>query len=219
MNPKLERSATASAPSEHAARGWLRHGNQPGDFHNCARCGAKTRAGHPCRSPAMKNGRCRMHGGKSTGPRTEAGLERCRQAHRKTGRYSQVQMKYRKIVLEITRCVNIAGEIVRARTKEVSASDPVQRDLCRGVTTKLVEKGDHLLHRIWAWKPFLAFAPKQAQEMYDEYLSYCRPANHPRAPRSGSPVEGRDRAALLVDLICGSVEVMSNQAMFTSPPL
>ena len=31
------------------------------------RCGAKTRTGMPCRSPAMPNGRCRMHGGKSTG--------------------------------------------------------------------------------------------------------------------------------------------------------
>jgi uncharacterized protein YjcR len=31
------------------------------------RCGAKTRAGTPCLSPAMPNGRCRMHGGKSTG--------------------------------------------------------------------------------------------------------------------------------------------------------
>ncbi len=32
------------------------------------RCGAKTRKGTPCQAPAMKNGRCRMHGGKSTGP-------------------------------------------------------------------------------------------------------------------------------------------------------
>ncbi|MEQ8608802.1 MAG: HGGxSTG domain-containing protein [Rhodospirillales bacterium] len=31
------------------------------------RCGAKTRKGSPCQSPAMKNGRCRMHGGLSTG--------------------------------------------------------------------------------------------------------------------------------------------------------
>jgi len=32
------------------------------------RCGAKTRSGTPCKAPAMANGRCRMHGGKSTGP-------------------------------------------------------------------------------------------------------------------------------------------------------
>jgi hypothetical protein len=31
------------------------------------RCGAKTRPGHPCGHYAMKNGRCRYHGGMSTG--------------------------------------------------------------------------------------------------------------------------------------------------------
>ncbi len=34
---------------------------------------ARTRAGCGCRQPAMANGRCRFHGGKSTGARTEAG--------------------------------------------------------------------------------------------------------------------------------------------------
>ncbi len=37
-------------------------------------CGAKTRAGAPCRNIPMKNGRCRMHGGGSTGPRTAPAL-------------------------------------------------------------------------------------------------------------------------------------------------
>ncbi|MDE3023163.1 MAG: hypothetical protein KGI54_15160, partial [Pseudomonadota bacterium] len=31
------------------------------------KCGAKTRSGHPCKSYALENGRCRMHGGKSKG--------------------------------------------------------------------------------------------------------------------------------------------------------
>lgn len=37
------------------------------------RCGAHCRTtGQPCRNPEMANGRCRMHGGKSTGaPRGE----------------------------------------------------------------------------------------------------------------------------------------------------
>jgi len=30
---------------------------------NVKRCGAKTRAGHPCGRYAMSNGRCRLHGG------------------------------------------------------------------------------------------------------------------------------------------------------------
>ena len=51
------------------------------------RCGATCkRTGQPCRSPAMPNGRCRMHGGTSTGARTQMGLERCRSAPRKHGR-------------------------------------------------------------------------------------------------------------------------------------
>lgn len=39
------------------------------------KCGAKTKAtGSPCRCRAVfANGRCKFHGGLSTGPRTEAG--------------------------------------------------------------------------------------------------------------------------------------------------
>ena len=48
----------------------LKNGNHSGDLGKVRQCGAKTRAGSPCRSPAMRNGRCRMHGGASTGPRT-----------------------------------------------------------------------------------------------------------------------------------------------------
>jgi hypothetical protein len=36
-------------------------------MHLSPRCGARTRAGTSCRSPAMANGRCRMHGGKAPG--------------------------------------------------------------------------------------------------------------------------------------------------------
>src|SRR5262249_38967418 len=36
-------------------------------MHLSQRCGARTRSGIPCRSPAMANGRCRMHGGLSPG--------------------------------------------------------------------------------------------------------------------------------------------------------
>jgi uncharacterized protein YjcR len=36
-------------------------------MHRSKRCLARTRGGSPCRSPAMKKGRCRMHGGTSPG--------------------------------------------------------------------------------------------------------------------------------------------------------
>jgi ribosomal protein L32 len=56
---------------------------------SCPRCGARTRSGGACKSPAMPNGRCRMHGGKSTGPRTAEGLERMRRAKTRHGKYSK----------------------------------------------------------------------------------------------------------------------------------
>jgi hypothetical protein len=59
-------------------RGRLNNGNPGGDFLAAPRCGARTRAGCGCRQPAMANGRCRFHGGKSTGPRTEGGRARAR---------------------------------------------------------------------------------------------------------------------------------------------
>jgi hypothetical protein len=36
-------------------------------MHLSCRCGARTRRGNECQSPAMPNGRCRLHGGKSPG--------------------------------------------------------------------------------------------------------------------------------------------------------
>ena len=66
----------------------LKNGNRQGNPMNAPRCGAKTRKGTSCMAPAMKNGRCRMHGGKSTGPRTKEGLERSKKANYKQGFYS-----------------------------------------------------------------------------------------------------------------------------------
>lgn len=71
-------------------RGWLRNGNPPGDWTKAPRCGAKTRQQTACQCPAMRNRRrCRLHGGRSTGPRTVAGLERSRRARWKHGAYSR----------------------------------------------------------------------------------------------------------------------------------
>src|SRR5215813_3485846 len=54
------------------------------------RCGARSkRTGKPCRGAAMPNGRCKFHGGKSTGPRTPEGLERSRRANWKHGHFSR----------------------------------------------------------------------------------------------------------------------------------
>jgi hypothetical protein len=92
---------TTQTPHE-PRRGWLRNGNRPGDFSKAARCGAKTRRGTRCQCPARPNGRCRLHGGLSTGPKTAAGIERIRQTVTKHGRYSaaakQLRKQYRALV-------------------------------------------------------------------------------------------------------------------------
>jgi transcriptional regulator with XRE-family HTH domain len=46
------------------------------------RCEAKTRAGTPCRHLARPNGRCRLHGGLSTGPKSAEGRARIAAAQR-----------------------------------------------------------------------------------------------------------------------------------------
>ena len=76
--------------------GRLKNGNRTGNPDNAPRCGARTRAGTPCKGPAMPNGRCRMHGGPSTGPRTPEGLERSRKARWKHGRYSAKTIQDRR---------------------------------------------------------------------------------------------------------------------------
>jgi hypothetical protein len=67
------------------------------------RCGARTRNGPPCRRAAMANGRCRMHGGPSTGPRTPEGLARSRRANWKHGRKSSEATARRKEAAAIRR--------------------------------------------------------------------------------------------------------------------
>jgi hypothetical protein len=63
------------------------------------RCNAKTRKGTPCqRYPlkGVKNNRCRLHGGLSTGAKTKAGKERQLVAKLKHGYYSESTIKLRK---------------------------------------------------------------------------------------------------------------------------
>jgi len=51
----------------------------------------------------MANGRCRLHGGKSTGPRTPEGLERMRRAKTKHGSYSAETLQLMRAVRALQR--------------------------------------------------------------------------------------------------------------------
>lgn len=92
-----------SEPQITRRRGWLKNNNPPGDLTNAPKCGAKTRRQTSCKAPAMKNGRCRMHGGKSTGPRTPEGLKRSRKANWKHGNYSIGAIATRLYVSQLQR--------------------------------------------------------------------------------------------------------------------
>jgi hypothetical protein len=69
--------------------------------HACPRCGARTRAGLPCKGQAMRNGRCYRHGGPSTGPRTPEGLARIRPARTTHGMRTAEMEQMRELVREL----------------------------------------------------------------------------------------------------------------------
>ena len=60
----------------------------------------------------MRNGRCRMHGGKITGPRTAAGLERSRRARGKHGLRSAEALAERRLARQAIRALR---ELCRGR--------------------------------------------------------------------------------------------------------
>ena len=79
------------------------------------RCGARTRAGTPCQRPAVKEtGRCTRHGGKSTGPRTEAGRARIAAAQTTHGRLTKAKRAAAKRNAAV-------GRQIRAELTEIEA--------------------------------------------------------------------------------------------------
>ena len=66
-------------------------------------CGARARQrnGLPCRQPSMKNGRCRLHGGKSTGPKTAQGKLNSARSNYKNGLFTNEAIAERAALREI----------------------------------------------------------------------------------------------------------------------
>ena len=68
------------------------------------RCEAKTRKGTPCQRPAHnRNGRCALHGGKSTEPKTQEGLARLTAARTIHGKYTKEKRAEAKRKAEVGR--------------------------------------------------------------------------------------------------------------------
>lgn len=81
-------------------------------------CGASRSHGRgTCKAPAMANGRCRCHGGLSTGPTSPEGRARCAAAKTKHGRETRAAREQRKALFAAIR-----AEIARyAATKKRNA--------------------------------------------------------------------------------------------------
>ena len=68
------------------------------------RCLAKTRRGTECQKPAIKGrSRCQLHGGRSTGPRTEEGRARIAAAHYKHGNRTNERLAENKALAQSNR--------------------------------------------------------------------------------------------------------------------
>ena len=81
------------------------------------RCGAKTRTtGQPCKHLARKgSGQCRLHGGRSTGPKSATALDALKAKTTKHGWFSQGAIAARKEQRALLRKLKVAVAKMRAR--------------------------------------------------------------------------------------------------------
>jgi hypothetical protein len=72
---------------------------------HCLRCNAKSkRTGHQCGKPALKSSKtqkCQFHGGRSTGPTTDAGKARQKAAVTTTGQFTKDAIERRACSMRI----------------------------------------------------------------------------------------------------------------------
>jgi uncharacterized protein YjcR len=73
-------------------------------MHLSPRCGARTRSERPCLSPAMPNGRCRMHGG------TSPGAPKGNKNALKHGRYTAEAIANRREIATLLREINALAQ-------------------------------------------------------------------------------------------------------------
>ena len=84
------------------------------------RCLAKTRRGTACQRAAYKhNGRCALHGGRSTGPRTQRGLQRISEANLKHGRQTKDKLAAQRHAAKVGR--RVMGKLKRLEQQIVDA--------------------------------------------------------------------------------------------------
>ena len=119
------------------------------------RCEARTRRGTLCQRPArLPVGRCKLHGGASTGPRTKDGLARLTEAKTKHGRFTKEKRAAARRFAETgaadARRTEGAGGLVRGPRSSVQGlAQPIQVSPAPSVVGVTVAKRDssHLRYR------------------------------------------------------------------------
>jgi len=84
------------------------------------RCLAKTRRGTACQRAAYKhNGRCALHGGRATGPKTQRGLQRISRANLRHGRQTKDKLAAQRHAAAVGR--RVMGELKRIENAIIDA--------------------------------------------------------------------------------------------------
>ena len=114
----------------------------------CIPCGASTRAGTPCKITVIfRNGRCKFHGGRSTGAKTRAGQKRQRDGYRAWLEKQRDSKAGRKRTREYTRdvariCASTLSEIVASETdRALQPVDGISLRLSGGTLVAVLPHG------------------------------------------------------------------------------
>ncbi len=163
-------------PPPPATPGPLRNGNPRGNPSLAPRCGAKNRAGDPCRAPAMANGRCRLHGGKCTGPLTEKGMADFKAVHTKHGRYTAPQ-----------RAKNLYARTLAVRSHLTREAHKLSAHLPPDMAARLAQGPGELWPPVHPTNQPYVTNPESAWESAKSLLTAARPRTAPRGSATPKP--------------------------------
>ena len=101
------------------------HERNTGPMLASPRCGARTRDGHPCRSPAVRGKkRCRMHGGA-----LGSGAPRKNKNALKSGFYTREEIEQRRRIQDLIRqSRKFLSQFDEGLTRKVSDNNPPPKD-------------------------------------------------------------------------------------------
>ncbi len=197
------------------------------------RCGARTRAGCPCQAPAIRGKlRCRLHGGRSTGPRTPEGRANIRTARTIHGGYgatARAKNRRRITLLSRNRVVVAADRYLDFLPPEFVARlhyYPPELLPPSTPTGGITAAQDQMRRRAVAaalapWRRAIA-AAREAARAARKQAAAARATNpkarvRPRRPRPRRPTPQALFAALLAELLAPERAPTGPDAGLTEP--